>query len=181
MLNRKRAYGLHFDSSLLSEKNIASEIYSLYPYKSTELKAVFVYGTDYSRAMNLNIIAPSTRTAAGVILLFIWFAAITLCVIRQKLGLSRAGFITSFIDCLIPFIGGGNIRVRHKFEGWFFGVLIFSAFLIMSVLGGDLVDSVIQIINSKISKFEQLAETNSTVYINQPLKLHSENIHSMLM
>lgn len=133
------------------------------------------------RAMNFHINPPSTQIAAGIILFFIWLATITLCIIRRKLGLSRAGFISPFIDCLIPFIGGGNIQMRHKFEGWFFGVLMFSAFLKLSVFGGDLVDSVIQIIKSKVSKFEQLAETNSTIYINTPLKFHSENIHSMLL
>lgn len=147
---------------------------------SIELKTFFVYGTDYRRGMHLQAIPATTAIAAGVILLFICLATITLTFIRQKLRLSGGDFIKSFIDCLVPFIGGGSIQMRHKYERWFFGVLHFAAFFIVAVFAGDIVDSVIRILNSKVSTYRELAQTNTSIFINEALKLQHNEIYGML-
>lgn len=66
------------------------------------------------------------------------------------------------MDCLIPFIGGGNLRMEHRFEKWFFGIMLIGGFFIIAVFGGDLVDTVVQIHSSKVKTYEDLAKTNVT-------------------
>lgn len=145
-----------------------------------ELKTYFVYGTDYGRGMYSQAIPLSTQIAVGLMLLFICLAAISLSIIRRKLKLRGDDFYKSFIDCLIPLVGGGNIRMRHKYERWFFGVSYFAAFLLVNIFASDFVNAIITIFDSKISTFEQLAQTNSPIYIHEPLRFHSDEIHGML-
>ena len=175
-----RSYGLHFDSFLLSGKKDATIIQTLYPHTAIDLKTVFIYGKDFKRGMNVPLIPTSALIAAGVILLFICFAAIILHTIRRKLKLPGNDYVSSLIDCWIPFVGGGNVRMHHKYERCFFGVLYFSAFLIVSMFGGDLVDNITRILNAKVSTFQQVAEIQSPIYINSPLNMHSDNIQAMI-
>lgn len=155
-------------------------VHDLYPYHSIELNTFFVYGTDFKRELNIFFVPKSVQIVAFVVLLLIGLAAIILRIIRQRLNLPRNNFMTTFIDCWIPFIGGGNLQMEHRAERWFFGILLFGAFFIMSVFSGDLLDTVIQVLNAKVSNFEELADINPPIYIDMDLYLHSDIIHGML-
>ena len=155
--------------------------YSLYPYQSIQLVVVFVYGLDYQRELDLFAGIPSSvQLGAALIVSFISIAAIALYVIRRKYRLSRSNFSSTFFDCWIPFIGGGNLRMRHKYERLFFGILLFGAFFIMSVFAGDLLDSLLRVRNQKINTFEKLKERNSPIYLNPTFGIYSDTIQSML-
>lgn len=171
---------LHFDSLLLPLKNDTRRSYPLYPYHSIELVVSFVYGTDFTRHMNILLIPESVQLLATVIMVFMLLAAIVLCIIRKKFKLERNGFVLAFIDTLIAIIAGGNIRMNHKFERWFFGILLIGAFFITSLFAGDLVDCIIRILNQKISTFDQLAGINAPIYTSQRLSAYDEDIHEML-
>lgn len=170
---------LHLESySLLKDRT--TSFYELYPYHSIELVVIFVYGQDFTRHMNILLIPESIQLLAGLIMLFICLAAIVLCIIRRKLELQRNGFVSSFVDTLIPFIGGGNLRIEHKWEKWFFGILIIGAFFITSLFAGDFLDCVYLILSQKITRFEQLAQINSTAVFNPSLNANLRDIRSML-
>lgn len=121
---------------------------------------MFVYGTDFQRQRDIFLVPNSIILVTGLVLLFMILSAITLYIGRRIFKLPHASVTLSAIDCLIPFIGGGNIRMEHRFERWFFGIMLFGAFFIMAVFGGDLVDTVVQIHSSKIATFDDLAEVN---------------------
>lgn len=108
------------------------------------------------------------------------FATIVLIVIRRKLRLQRSDLSASAIDCIIPFIGGGNLQMQNKWEKWFFGILLFSAFLIVAVASGDLLDSLTNTETEKITKLKQLANINTTIYVNIDLGLYRQKVEAMI-
>lgn len=79
-------------------------------------------------------------------------------------------------------IGGGNLRIEHRFEKWYFGILLIGAFFIVSVFGGDLVDSVVCILNPKMLTFKDLAEMDTQIhfYIDPDLDSPDLGILEML-
>lgn len=154
--------------------------YPLYPYESPKLALIFVYGTDSTREMNIVLVPESVRTLAISIGLFVILATTALCFMRRKLKLPRSGSTFTFIDVIIAFIAGGNLRMQHKFERWFFGILLIGTFFINSLFTGDLLDCVIRILNQRISTFQQLADINSPIYISKTLAMHEFNIRKML-
>lgn len=141
---------------------------------------MFVYGQDYTRAMNILFIPGYVQALAGVITLFICLAAVVLSIIRRKFQLPRSDSVSAFIDTIIPFIGGGNVRIDHKCEKWFFGIVIIGAFFITSLFTGDLLDCVYLVLFQKIETFAQLAAINSTFLISPTLSLHILEIAYML-
>ena len=168
-LNDEYSAELSIDStSALYANSISSKkkfhTYKLYPYVINDLIAVFVYGTDYQRQHDIFLVPNSVLLVTSLIVLFMSLSSITLYIARRRFNLPHDSFTLSVMDCLIPFIGGGNLRMEHRFERWFFGVMLFGAFFIISVFGGDLVDTVVQIHSSKIETFDDLAKTNVKSY-----------------
>lgn len=106
-------------------------------------------------------------------------AATALRIIRQQLRLPRHEFLSKVIDCLIPFIGSGNIT-HHRLECWFFRIMYISAFFIVSVFVGNLMDSIVQVHTRKFSTFDELAEINPQIYINLELDPYSDSIEEIL-
>ena len=146
-----------------------------------ELKVLFIYGNDFQRQMNIfQNIPKSVQICGAMVLSFIFTAAAILCFIRRKFKLRRDGYLSTLIDCWIPFIGGGNLRMEHRLERWFFAILFFGAFFIMSVFSGDLFDCVVQVLNAKVSTFEELAEINPPMYTYPELHLHNDLIYEKL-
>lgn len=135
-------------------------MHPLYPYDSAELVTIFVYGDDFSRHMNILLIPESVQILAGLIVLFKISAAIILFIIRRKFQLRGGNFISAFIDTMVAFTAGGNLRLRHKFERWFFGIMLIGAFFITSLFMGDILDCIYRIFDQKVSTFEQLATVN---------------------
>ena len=148
----------------------------VYPYMTTELRVIFVYGTDFRREMNIFLIPRAVQIAGAMILTFIFAASITLYFIRRKLRLPRRDFMSALMDCWIPFIGGGNLQMHHRLEKWFFAILLFSAFFIMAVFSGDLIDCVVRVLHAKVSTFAELAEINPPIYSANELHSHGNLI-----
>lgn len=154
--------------------------YPLYPYRSRKLAAIFVYGADFERQMNILSIPGSVQGLAISIVLFIISAAIVLCIIRRKFKLRRDGLISTFIDTMVAFIAGGNLRMQHKYERWFFGILLIAAFFITSIFTGDLLEYVHRILSQEIDTFDQLKNRNQSVYIIPSLSIYAKHICVML-
>lgn len=152
----------------------------LYPFHSIALKTVFVYGRDSKRETNFLVVSERVVLIVGLILLFIILAAIVLRIIRKKFNLSGTNLLITFTDCLIPFIGGGSLQMRNRWERLFFVILSFGAFFIVSMFGGDILNSFIILLSGKVENFNMLAKTNSSIYIDQSLHMYSNNITALL-
>lgn len=176
----KRNYEFHILPHTVKQNTDEKIIRSMYPHYAVELKVLFVYGADYKREMNIFFVPQSVRIAAALFLSFIFVAATVLYVIRRKLECLKNDFPSAVIDCWIPFIGGGNLRMEHRLERLFFAILLFGAFFIMSVFSGDLLDCVVRVLNTKISTFSELADINPPIYSNLELYLHKDLIHEKL-
>lgn len=142
--------------------------YSLYPYSSVELTVAFVYGIDYTRRTNHMPIPQSVQILLTVILLFICLAAIILCIIRRKFKLRPDGLFSTYIDASVAIIAGGNLRMQHKFERLFFGILLIGAFFMTNLLTGDVLFHIYRSRN-QVNTFEHLATIDSPIYINPSL------------
>lgn len=168
---------LYFDSSsmpVVNEKGTMT--YPSHPYQANELAVLFFYGTNFTRQMNIVFVPKSVQLCAGLIVLFVGLGSIVLCIVRRKLKLPRNSLLSSFIDTMVAFIAGGNLRMQHKFEKWNFAIMLIGAFFITSCFVGDFLACVYP----KISTFEQLARINSPIYIADTLTMHSDNIREML-
>lgn len=177
-LKNGHASVLRFSSALVD--NDGTITYPLYPYDSKKLAVIFVYGTNYQRKTNIVLIPKSTKILAILIVTFIILSAIVLYFARQKWHLRRRSPSSALLDTMIAFIAGGNLEMRHRFERWFFGILLFGAFFITSIYTGDLLDCIFSILNQKVETFEQLAKTNSTIFVNPSLGQNAELIWNML-
>lgn len=139
---------------------------------------IFVYGVDYPRQMNLSLIPKTTLLI--LITLFMSSIAITLYVIRRKCNLRRQGLISVAIDISIAFFGGGNLRMQHKFERLFFGILLVAAFFLISLFAGAFLDYIYRIQNQKVDTFNELATTQSPIYLITSLTSYSTQIDEMM-
>lgn len=170
---------LHFNSMLLPAET-QTTAYPLYPYNSDKLSVIFVYGEDLTREMNIVLIPELAKILAILIVLFMSLAAFLLSFMRKMLKIRGDSFITSLIDTLITFIAGGNLRMQHKYEKWLFGILLFSAFFIISIFSGGLLFYTYRILNQEMNTFNQLAEINAPIFINPSLKAYRRDIRGML-
>lgn len=163
----------HFNPYLVSFRD-DRETATLYPYSSEKVVVIFVYGIDSKRQTNIWMTPGSRHTIIQMIGIFICLAAVVLFSIRKTFKLPRDSVISTFIDTMVAFISGGNLRMQHKYERWFFGILLIAAFFIMSLFTGDLLDCVILVLNQKFTKLQQLAELSSPIYVNSAL---AANVH----
>lgn len=170
---------LFFESYFLpseSDKNVLA--YHLYPYQTIKLTAIFIYGKDFTRQMNILSIPDSIRLMAILILIFVWMATFVLYLLRNKLKLPDANLLSSFIDTMVTFISGGNLRMLHKFERWFFGIMLFGAFFITSLFVGEFLDKIYCVIQQKVDTLEKVTEINPPIFI--PPTLDANEIHAIM-
>lgn len=125
-----------------------------YPYHSKVLRAFFVYGTDYKREIDIFRVFYSVKIVATLIVSLLIVATIILYTIRIRSKLLQNDVGSVIIDCLIPCI------------------LLVGAFFIVSVFGGDLLDSVVRVLNSIVKTFGDLANINPSNYSDSSLGFH---------
>lgn len=154
--------------------------YPLYPYDSDTLTVIFVYGVDFNRQKNILLVPESIQLLAGLIALSMSASALILSIIRRKLNIRRSGLISTLIDTLISFVAGGNLRVKHGMERWFFAILLIGTFFITTIFAGGLLDYFYRILDQKIDTLEQLAVVNSPIYVSSSAKMHVNQIGEML-
>lgn len=162
------------------ESDTTTRIYPLYPFNSIELSVMFVYGKDFERTDDQLVIPDSLKLVSILVSGFISLAVIILFIIRKKFNLRRSGASSTLIDCMIAFINGGNLQMRHKFERWFFGILIFGAFFMTALLTGDILDCIYQNRSHKISKFDEISHSKFPIFVSLHFKIHEELIQEML-
>ena len=158
------------------------DVISINAYRVLELKGFLIYGSDFIRKMDIFRAPPSITLMATLVGLFLILATFILYIFRRRFHLPGDDLAASFFDCLIPFIGGGNLRMVHRFERWFFGIMLVGAFFTMSIIGGDLVDNVVINLTSEISTFEELNRRSPhlDIYYDSALRFIVPDINEML-
>lgn len=152
---------IHFDPSFLPPENSRGTMtYHLYPYHSVDLGVLFVYGTNFERQMSILLLPESVQTLNILIIIFLSVSATILCIIRRRLKLRRDGFISTFIDTMVAFTGGGRLQMQHRWERLFSSILFSAAFFITSIYTGDVLFYIYRVLDQKISTFKQLALIN---------------------
>lgn len=136
----------------------------------------FVYGSDFKRQRDIFLLPGNVRDLIGVIATFSGFASIILYVLRRKLKLRRNGLFSAIVDTLIPFIGGGNVQMRHKHERWFFGIVISAAFFMMTIWSSVFLYYTCSFFDQKIETFNQLAELKPSIYLYPNLLKFKEHV-----
>lgn len=181
-LKADHSVGLFFEAtSSIYAQNTRVPKTNLYPYRMIHLETVFVYGEDFRRERDVFVISVSVLIQGASIILFMVLAANSLIIIRRKFNIQPNDYSSAFIEIITLFIGGGSVRIQHKYEKWFFTVLSFGAFLIMCVIAGDLLDNFIKVLDTKISKFEELVDINPPIYIHSLiLGLHVYTIEAFI-
>lgn len=130
--------------------------------------------------MNIVLVPVSAKVLSILIVLFMCLSAIILWILRSKFELGRNSLVSSIIDTMIAFIAGGNLRMHHKIERYFFGIQLFSAFFIISLFSGGLLFYIHRILNQEITMFKELTEIDSPIYINPSLEVYGHVIQGML-
>lgn len=148
----------------------------LYPYHAIELKALLFYGENLKR--------PSCKTKAVApniwVSIYMSLAVATLLFIRKKAQLRHRGFFSTVLDVQIAIFAGGNLRVQHKWERLFFGIVLISAFFLLSiVLNSPLYGCAISPERS-VTTFEGLAKFKVPIYISKDLNREQDAIIQML-
>lgn len=158
---------------VINDKSIA-----VYPHKSEPLKVAFIYGTNFMQQRNGIIYNYSLL----LLLNFVFFAMAptALCFIRRKLKLRGNGLLSCTIDMIIIFVGGGRLRLMHKFEKWFFGIFSIAALFINAFGFQSTLYPSFLLPSQNIDTFEQLAAINPPVYIGQSFVQHMEVVTDML-
>lgn len=151
----------------------------LYPYHSTEICVLFVYGTDYKRQANNSILKKLKPFVHWKSLIFV-FAIIALCFLRRMLKLRRDGLISAYIDIGIVVGGGGNLRIDNKIERMFFAIMFVAFFFLTALWLETTLYPSFLIPHRTIDTFNELAEVNTPVYISIKLKDKEQLVIGML-
>lgn len=144
------------------------------------LKVFFVYSSGFTTHYSV------FHSWSGYDILFmnipIFIAAIILYVLRRRRAeLQNINFWSGFLDMYVVVFGGGNIRVRHRWERMFFAIgLIASFFLISLYLADFSMHSILNENPNKIDTFEKLSKQNVTFYLTTNLIKHEAVIKGML-
>lgn len=152
----------------------------LYPYRSKDLSVIFFYGSDYRRQINNNLFSKLKIFTFNWTNLFVIFAAIALCFIRRLHKLRRDGFISVLIDVVVIFTGGGNLRMDHKLERWFFVIMSIGAIFLNAICLEPTLFPSFLLNHRSISTFHQLAEINPPIYLRLVLRSNEHLIVEML-
>lgn len=171
---------LTFNTNGISKRKSEETKFSLYPYHSFQLSIVFVYGTDLKRQKFHQLFSVEGEEIYQLTGLFSTVAAAVLCFLRRKYRLKRDGYLSSMFDVQIAFIGGGNLRMRHKLERWFFGILLIGTFFYMTFWQEAVLFQSFLISDQSIDTFNELVEINPPVFSFLVSKKNEERIIEML-
>lgn len=166
--------------SLRFEEGTAINVYPSFPYSSIRLYAIFVYGHDFNRNIDVFNLSTSLLIYGGVWIILTVLLATILWIGRQKLNHRRNEFTLALIDITVTYLAGGNLRMQHKIEKWFFGILLIFAFFLTSILTGDVLDQIYRVNSQKMSEFHELSQLNLSIYTHPSLSNQDDDVHALL-
>lgn len=170
---------LHVDSSLfgqLGEINRTDHILSLYPFYSSKIVVILVYGDDVRRESNLVWQKISRSFLFGSLFMA---SSIGLYVIRRKMKLNRNHFATASFDMLKIYLGYGDISGQHALENIFITATVVMNFFLISINIGYYTSS-LTVAPKRVDTFEKLAKLKVPVYWSNILGHSTESAKAML-
>lgn len=179
--NLNESHMLHTSFLLTSENEKNSRVHASYPYNSIELSAVFVYGHDLDRhvEVDISLIPKNLMILFGINFFLFLTVTIVLWIGRMKL-VKQNDFPLAALDISILIFGGGNLRIQHRFEKYFFGILMLLVIFAVPLYTSVYLDEAYYMLNQRFSTFDELRQINLTVYSSSPLRNHNNDIHEML-
>lgn len=157
-----------------------TKLITLYPYNYRKIEIIFFYGDDYKRRVGP---PPLLDIVSDYWFIPLWFivASFVLHLIRKKTRQERPIISSTFLDMIIIFFGGGNVRHRHKFEGSFILILLFGMFLMQAIWVSDFLSKMSNVRSqNSVRTLEKLAELNKPIYLSNNVLEQRENIIQLL-
>lgn len=72
-------------------------------------------------------VSKSVKIVVALITSLLVVAIVTLHLIRKRFDLPGHDVVSAIMDCFIPFMEGGNLRMEHRLERWLFGIFVIGA------------------------------------------------------
>lgn len=149
-------------------------------YQSSDLAISFVYGDDL-KYRETSFFTHMLGNKLNTLLSLNWFLlAAILYYLRRKLRLRRDGYISCLLDLLIAGIGGGNIRITHRYERWFFSIVFIKYFFLMAIWSGSMFYPTFLEFNQSIKSIKEIAAINPPIFISPSLKYNGGDVVDML-
>lgn len=185
---------LHFDSFLIflgdhkikktkeivkSPQHPLNVLFPLYPFNTIQLHAVFVYGTDFSRQMNILSIPKLVKMLARKSYSWVWQQSFSvLCVGNSHSNASiqcQQLLILSSLSLVAD-----DFKWHTNWKKWIFGILSLGAFFIISLFAGDMLFYMYRILNQKVNTFQELSTIETPIHSNPTLTMYGDDIQKML-
>lgn len=152
----------------------------LYPFHSVKIGVILVYGTDITRQTNLISIPKWVYIMSILLVLVLITYAAIICALRRKARLRHIGFISSFIDTSMAFLGRGNHRMSNRLERTIFVYLMVAGIITSPIWSGIFVIQTYNVLYQRVKTFKELAATNTPIYISGSLTHHEQNVVQLL-
>lgn len=103
----------------------------------------------------------------------IFMAAIILFAMRRRAFIRSVNFVTGLLKMYATAFGGGNIRIRHRWDRTFFTIAFFTAFFVTSILVANIcMHSIIHENPYTVDTFDKLSKQKVPVYLAISLNKH---------
>lgn len=153
---------------------------SLFNYHPTELRMMLVYGTDLEHSQKGIFTTYFEYKSNQATFAFFYGFPVILLVIRRILRLRHDGYISCVIDIAVGFLGGGNIRITHWIEKWFFSVIWIAAFFLNAIYFTLVFGTVWTNFNDIGKSVGDIAMLNTPIYLSPDLEENEQSINVIL-
>lgn len=153
---------------------------SLFNYHPTELRMMLVYGTELQHLHKEGIEKLQHFKSTHIIWAIMLLASGVLCFVRRKLRLPHDGFISSYIDVMIIFFAGGNIRIIHRIEKYFFASLWIAIFFLNAIYCGLMFDIVWLYPSGIALTIHQIKTIQPPVFLSPTLRDNEQSIKGII-
>lgn len=152
----------------------------LYSYYSIDMAVLFFYGNDIERKQKNLLTNFLGKGSNQLLLVFQCLAAAVLCYLRRRHRLRRDGYISCWIDMLAAIFGGGTIRITHRLERWFFGIIFIPIIFLMAVWGGLVFYPTFFELAQSFKSIKEIASINPPIYISPTLERYEMETQHLL-
>lgn len=161
-------------------KNGETASMPVHSFVTTDLAVFFVYGDDMER-QQYSFFASYLGKRTNQLAWLIWFVfSAVLCYLRRRLRLRRDGFISCLIDCVAATLGGGTIRITHRYERWLFAIYFVGNFFVMAIWSGILFLPTFFELDRNIESIQQISTINPPIFIDPTLEKSEKDIVYLL-
>lgn len=133
------------------------------------MRAIFVYGSDYQRAVELT---SPLQIVSDYWFIPLWFLLTTtvLHIIRLNVGIKRKTITTTILHMIVIFFGGGTVRYRHRIEKAFIIIVIFGMFFLQSIWVSNFLSKMSALhVSNSVNTMSKVAKLKKPIYFADEL------------